>query len=91
LPIFTELTNVQQHYVQTSNTHFRPNGTINVESINRNLFTPYVKYGFSCDDFRPNGTISVESITINLFKPYVKYGFSCDDFHEIRNRLNLRE
>ena len=51
VPKFTKLTNVQQHYVQTSNTHFHPNGTINVGSTARNLFTPYVKYGFSCDNF----------------------------------------
>ena len=29
---------------------FHPNGTIKVESTTRNLFTPHVKYVFSCAD-----------------------------------------
>ena len=38
-PIFTELTNGQQHYVQSSYNEFGPNWAINLESTDRNPFT----------------------------------------------------
>jgi len=38
-PIFTDLTNGQQHYVQSSYNEFGQNRTINLESTERNPFT----------------------------------------------------
>jgi hypothetical protein len=39
VPIFTKLTNAQQHYVQIACTEFHPNWTKNVENTHRNVFT----------------------------------------------------
>jgi len=39
---FTKLTNAQQYYEQTSYTEFHPNCTVNVESMERNLFMPLI-------------------------------------------------
>jgi hypothetical protein len=38
--ISTKVTNAQRDYVQSSGTEFHPNRIINLESKNRNLFTP---------------------------------------------------
>jgi len=38
-PIFTDLTNGQQYYVQNSYSEFGPNWAINLESTDRNPFT----------------------------------------------------
>jgi hypothetical protein len=42
-PIFTKLTNAQQHYVQITDTIFYPNRTIHVEITWRNSFTSFRK------------------------------------------------
>ena len=39
-PISTKVTNAEQDYMQSSDTEFQPNRIINLESKNRNSFTP---------------------------------------------------
>jgi hypothetical protein len=43
LPIFTEVTVTQWHYVETFCTEFHPDQSINMENIHINSFTPLLK------------------------------------------------
>lgn len=65
-PIFTKLTNAQQHYcVQMSYNEFYPNGAVSMESVN--IYVPYVKHGLHCAKFHK--VIIIQTFLLTSYIP----------------------